>query len=205
MSEHEPVATMVDVAFALQGRFLPREHRFELAAALARRLPWLGQSSGAGMHRLNVAAGGGPMALLSNRTRLTLRVPRDRADETAALSGSELVCGPATVRLGAAQVRELLPWGTLYSHVVAAEDDDENAFLLAVGEQLEALGVRARAICGRHQTIEGGALHGYSLMLDGLSARDALRLLEMGLGRHRHLGCGMFVPHKSAAAVGTPP
>jgi len=27
-------------------------------------------------------------------------------------------------------------------------------------------------------------------------------VLEHGLGAHRRLGCGMFVPHKSAAAVG---
>jgi hypothetical protein len=41
-------------------------------------------------------------------------------------------------------------------------------------------------------------------MLDGLSRSAALRVLEAGLGRHRRLGCGLFVPHRSAAAVGTP-
>jgi hypothetical protein len=50
---------------------------------------------------------------------------------------------------------------------------------------------------------EAGALQGFSLMLDGLSAAHALRLLETGMGPHRLLGCGVFVPHKSAAAVGT--
>ena len=57
---------------------------------------------------------------------------------------------------------------------------------------------------GRVLAIETERLHGYSLMLDGLSAEGALRLLDAGLGPHRRLGCGLFVPHKSAAAVGAP-
>jgi hypothetical protein len=48
---------------------------------------------------------------------------------------------------------------------------------------------------------DGVPVTGYSLMLDGLSPADSLRVLEAGLGRHRRLGCGLFVPHKSAAAV----
>jgi len=42
-------------------------------------------------------------------------------------------------------------------------------------------------------------------MVDQLSAAQALRLMEHGLGAHRRLGCGLFVPHRSAAAVGAPP
>ena len=47
-------------------------------------------------------------------------------------------------------------------------------------------------------------LQGYSLMVDGLTPADSLRLLEQGLGQHRRLGCGVFVAHQSTAAVGTP-
>jgi hypothetical protein len=39
-------------------------------------------------------------------------------------------------------------------------------------------------------------------MLHGLATAASLRVLEAGVGRHRRLGCGLFVPHKSAAAVG---
>jgi CRISPR-associated protein Cas6 len=198
---------MVDVAFALEADDLPSlplRHRQALAEALERALPWLAGAAGAGVHRLNVSAGGGPRALLSRRTRLTLRVPRSRADEVAALAGTELAVGAQRLRLGGPHVRELLPWGTLYAHFVAADDGDEGAFLEAVGRELEALGVPCRAICGRRQELEAGALQGFSLMLDGLSPADALRVLERGLGPHRELGCGVFVPHKSAAAVGMP-
>lgn len=200
----ERTASVVDVAFAVSGGSVPREHRRLLAEALEDRLPWLADQPHAGVHRLNVSAGGGPRALLSHRTRLTLRVPRERADDAATLSGAELTLGDTTLRIGAAQPRELLPWGTLYAHVVAASDDDELAFLRGVDTELTALRIVGRPICGRLQMLESGTLRGYSLMLDQLSAEDALSLLEAGLGAHRRLGCGLFVPHKSAAAVGAP-
>ncbi len=201
-------ARMIDLTFELQGYALPREHRGLLAAARAALPPWLDGVPGAGVHRLNLAAGGGPQGLLSGRTRLTLRVPRERADDALALAGRELQLGASRLRVGAAHVRELLPYGAIYAHLVAAEGAaeaaDELAFGEAVAAELKALDVACRAICGRHQVIEAGALHGYSLMLDGLNPAHSLRVLEAGLGPHRRLGCGLFVPHKSSVAVGTP-
>ena len=200
-----PGAAMVDVAFPVAGDALPREHRRLLADALDERLPWLAALPGAGAHRLNVSAGGGAQALLSQRTRLTLRVPRERAADAATLAGSPLLLGATRLRLGEPRQRELLPWGTLYAHVVAADDGgDELAFLQAMESELAALGVDCRPICGRLQLLEAGALRGYSLMLDRLDPADSLRVLEAGLVAHRRLGCGLFVPHKSAAAVGAP-
>jgi CRISPR-associated protein Cas6 len=198
-------AALVDLAFPLEGRALPRDHRARLAAALAERLPWLGVAPGSGMHRLNVVAGGGAQALLAGRTRLILRVPRERAAEAAAvLAGADLMLAGEPLRLGSPVQRELLPHRTLYAHFVAAPVDDELAFLAMVDAELQALGVGCRPICGRRQELqaEAGPLPGFSLMLDGLTPADALRVLQAGLGAHRGLGCGLFVPHKSAAAVG---
>ncbi|HRD86082.1 MAG TPA: type I-MYXAN CRISPR-associated protein Cas6/Cmx6, partial [Rubrivivax sp.] len=101
-------------------------------------------------------------------------------------------------------LRELLPHSTLYAHFVATDTVDEASFLQAVEQQLAGLGVAARSICGRHQAAEGGALQGYGLMLDRLAPADALRVMASGLGPKRLWGCGLFVPHKSAAAVGSP-
>lgn len=197
-------ARMIDLAFALQGGPLPREHRRGLATAVEHALPWLPGLNGAGIHRLNVSAGGGPLALLSGRTRLTLRLPHERAAAAAALSGSALQLDGKPLHVGTHHIRELLPHGTLYAHLVAAESADEGEFMAVVDAELQALGLACRAICGRHQTLEAGTLQGFSLMLDGLSAAHSRLLLEAGLGPHRRLGCGLFVPHKSAAAVGTP-
>ncbi|MBL8288825.1 MAG: type I-MYXAN CRISPR-associated protein Cas6/Cmx6 [Rubrivivax sp.] len=207
---------MLDLAFAVQGRALPRSHRAALAAALQRALPWLGEPGGAAVHRLNGVTGGDAATLLlSGRTRLTLRLPRERvAEATAALDGATLQIGAGALRLGAAHARELLPFGTLYAHFVAAAGDDgaadagdEAAFMAEVQRALAALEVDARVICGRRQRLdEGGAgsLGGYGLMLDGLDREDSRRVLERGIGPHRLWGCGVFVPHKSAAAVGMP-
>jgi CRISPR-associated protein Cas6 len=200
----ERTASMVDLGFALGGGALPSSHRRELADALERTLPWLAAAPGAGMHRLNVVASEGDQLLLARRTRLRLRVPRERAGDAVALAGRELSVGAGQLHLGAMQERELLPHGTLYAHLVAADDADEIAFLRAMQAELGALEVVCRPICGRRQTVEGGAVHGFSLMLDGLTHEGSLRILECGLGPHRRLGCGLFVAHRSAAAVGAP-
>lgn len=195
---------MVDLGFALGGGALPRTHRCELADALERALPWLAATPGAGMHRLNVVAGDGDRLLLARRTPLRLRVPRERAGDAAALQGRNLSFGPGRLQLGVVHERELLPHATLYAHLVAADDADEAGFLRTMQSELAALEVVCRPICGRRQAVEGGAVQGFSLMLDGLTHEGALRILERGLGPHRRLGCGLFVAHRSAAAVGTP-
>lgn len=192
---------MLDIAFEItRGEALAPDHRRSLAAAVGALLPWLGSERGAGVHRLNLAAG--DQTLLSRRTRLTLRVPRARAAEAEALAGSVLELHPGALHLGRPQRRELLPHGTLYAHLVAAADTDEDGFLQSVDAELAALGVPCRAICGRRGMLDSGAVRGYSLMLDGLDRAQSRRVLDAGLGPHRLLGCGLFVPHKSAAAVG---
>ncbi len=198
-------SSRVDVTFALRGDAVPRDHRRALAAVLERHLPWLADPAHAGVHRINAVAGHGPTALLSQRARLTLRVARERIGDLQCLRGARLDLDGHALQVGdRSQVRELLPHSTLYAHLVATDDDDELAFLATIGHELEAASLPCRPICGRRQMIDNGGqtLTGYSLMLDGLAPGDSLRVLESGLGRHRRLGCGLFVPHKSAAAVG---
>jgi CRISPR-associated protein Cas6 len=204
---HETQATMVDIGFVVDGAALPREHRLALADALESALPWLHTAPGAAVHQLKLPAGGEADSPLSRRTRLRLRVPREHAAQAAQLQGRELQLGAHRLRVGAPEQRELLPHGTLYAHFVSindAADADEAAFLDDVQAELAALGVTCRAICGRAQRDSCAGVRGFSLMLDGLSREASLRILEAGLGRHRRLGCGVFVPHRSASAVGTP-
>ena len=198
-------ATMIEVAFAVQGDALPRDHRFALAEALERALPWLAGIPAAGVHGLNlVGGGGGGEGLLSRRTRLRLRVPRERADAACALAGAELAVAGRRLEVGPAQRRELVQHRTLYAHIVAAGAGDELAFMRSVQDELAGLGVRCRPICGLRQLLESGRLAGFSLMLDALAPDHSLTVLEAGVGAHRRLGCGLFVGHKSAAAVGEP-
>ncbi len=196
-------ASMVDVVFPLVGARLPRDHRQALTDELERILPWLATCPEVGVHRVNVVAGDGASVLLSQRARLVLRVGREQVGALAPLEGATLDVGGHALHLGQAEQRELVPHGTLYSHLVTTCDDDELAFTASIDRELDAMGVRGRQICGRRHVIthDGTGLTGFSLMLDGLSAADSLQLLQAGLGRHRRLGCGVFVPHKSAAAL----
>ncbi len=204
MPEADVLAASVDLAFPLQGRALPRDHRWALAQALAEALPALADDPLAALHPVKLVHGSGEPALLSARSRLVLRVSREDAGAAAELAGRTLDVAGCEIRLGEPSQRELLPHTTLYAHFVDAGEADEAGFLAAMGEELARLEVRCQRVCGREQVLRGPqrTLHGYSLMLHGLRAAGALRILEQGLGAHRLMGCGVFVPHKSAAAVG---
>lgn len=198
-------ADLVDLAFPLEGGVLPRAHHRALADALLAALPWLAEEPLAGVHRLKLVAGEDDEALISPRTRLMLRLPRSRCSAAGALAGTELRITGHALRLKAPQQRELLPHGTLYAHFVAAPSGDEAEFLAAMQLELSGLDLRCTPVCGRWQHDDAGGLRGCSLMLYGLDEAQSLRVLHRGLGPHRRLGCGLFVPHKSAAAVGAPP
>ena len=204
-SLNEPLlSTLVDLVYPLEGHSLPRDAAPALRVARERAVAWLGAEPQAGLHPLQLVPGTDAQALLSQRTRLLLRLPRQRFDAAAELAGRSLQIGAQTVTLGHPHRRELLPHHTLYAYAVAAACDDEIAFMQAMDGALEALAVRSQPICGKRQQRDwpAGALTTFSLMLHGLTTVDSLRLQELGLGGHRLLGCGIFVPHKSAAAVG---
>lgn len=199
-----PGGARMDMVFPLHGSALPRDHRLLLGRALAQALPALADDPQAAVHPVRLVPGSGERALLSARARLVLRVARDRVETVGALAGRALQIEGEELRLGPPQLRELLPHTTLYAHFVDAGDADEAAFLERIGEELTRLGVRGQRVCGRAQQVQGPdrALHGFSLMLHGLRPQASLRVLEQGLGPHRWMGCGVFVPHRSAAAVG---
>jgi CRISPR-associated protein Cas6 len=197
-------SAMVDMVFPLAGQSLPRDHAQALEQALTQVLPWLPAEPLAGIHPVKVVAGTGSQALLSQRARLLLRMPRERVATAQTLVGRTIEVGGCPVRLGSPHLRELLPHATLYAPAVAAPGDDEAVFMQAVAGQLQALAVRSHNVCGKRNSrlVQGQTITLFSLMLHGLSLADSLRLQEQGLGPHRLLGCGIFVPHKSAAAVG---
>jgi CRISPR-associated protein Cas6 len=70
---------------------------------------------------------------------------------------------------------------------------------------LRALETPCKLVCGKRQSFAAGRreIVGFSLMLHDLKPEHSLRVQQLGLGDDRMLGCGIFVPHRSAAAVGT--
>ena len=193
----------MDAVFPIGGHTLPRDHAQALQLALCAQLPWLSTDPLAGIHPIKVVQGNDEPALLSKRVRLLLRVEARRADALKALEGLDLSVDGHDLRLGAPHMRELLPHATLYAYKVAAESADEMTFMTAVGRELAELAIDGKRVCGLRQCmrVSGRVLDTFSLMLHELSPEQSVRLQQEGLGPHRLLGCGIFVPHKSAAAV----
>ena len=198
-------ATVVEAIFPLEGKALPREHARALQQALAEQLPWLLEDAGAGIHPLKLVSGTERLALLSQRTRLILRVDAKRLDDLKALAGIQLNVAGHTLQMGDVHLRALQPLATLYAYRVAANSTDESEFMQAMEAELAALAITGERVCGKRQSllVDGLEMATFSMMLHGLVPEQSLRLQEQGLGPHRLLGCGLFVPHKSAAAVGS--
>jgi CRISPR-associated protein Cas6 len=207
---------VVDLLFGIDCRTLPVDHAFALSQALRTHLPWLGRERGAGVHPLHVAESGngwmrpqdpGDLLHLSRRTKLGLRVPNARVDEARALSGETLQVAGRPVLVKDATVRRLSDLTTLFSRYVAADEtwDDEEAFLERAAARLHDLGIQPRKLlCGTERTIStpDGTIHSRSLMVADLSVEQSVRLQEEGIGPHRELGCGLFVPHRDIKEVG---
>jgi CRISPR-associated protein Cas6 len=195
---------VVEAVFPLEGKTLPRDYAQALKNALVERLPWLEEDAGAGIHPLKLVAGTQSVAMLSQRTRLILRVHAHRLDQLKALTGVQLDVAGHALGLGDVHLRPLQPLATLYAYRVAAESADETQFMAAMEAELTALAIAGERVCGKRQSLrrDGQDMTTFSMMLHGLVPEQSLRLQQHGLGPHRLLGCGVFVPHKSAAAVG---
>lgn len=196
-------ALAVDAVFPIAGQLLPRDHAQALQQALCAKLPWLATDAGAGVHPIKLVPGSEDDALLSQRSRLLLRVAAGRLDALTALAGLDLGVAGHLLRLGVPHARELKPHATLYAYRVAADSADEMTFMAAVDRELAALAIGGERVCGKRHSmrVAGRVRNTFSLMLHALAPEQSLRLQQCGLGSHRLLGCGLFVPHKSAAAV----
>ena len=194
---------VVDVVFALRGESIPADHAWALYRALAARLDWLDEEPAAGVHPIPGTQSAGGIVHLGRRARLLMRMPRDRVESALALAGERLDVGEG-LEVGPGHVRSLLAHGTLYSRFVASDARDEPGFQQAVVAEVRAAGLACDVIVGKPRRIAAGSgeLRGYSVMLHNLAPEASLQMQEAGLGGGRRLGCGILVPHKSAAAVG---
>ncbi len=194
----------LDLTFTVTGAMLECDYASGLYRALVTALPWLDDEPMAGVHAvrgLTPCAGG---LLIGGRTRMVLRIPAERAEQCARLQGVRLEL-PAPLKIGGVTQRALLPYPVLHARLVITGADNETDFIAEVQQALTQLDIDCEIIVGRRGElrIDAQEIIGFSLMLHGLTAEESLRAQEQGIGRHRKFGCGLFVPHKSVAAVGT--
>jgi len=206
---------VVDLVFAIDCRGLPVDHAWDLAQAVQGVLPWLGGEPAAGVHTIHGAASGNgwvrpenpdDLILLSRRSKFTLRVPGHRIDDARALEGQTLNVGGHRLSLKTATQRPLSVLTTLFTRYLATDEglESEEQVLDWVATQLRQMDIRPRKLlCGTlHpiKTAQGDVLT-RSLMIADLDYGESLRLQKEGLGPHRLLGCGLFIPHKGIQSL----
>ncbi len=202
--------TIQDLSFAMEWRTLPVDHAYALLQAIGQQLPWFPTQAGAGLHIVHGADSGNgwdrpegadQLLYLSRRTRLTLRLPKERLSDAQALSGKELVVAGHLLQVGRASAKPLTVASTLYArYVVVEEGESEEQFTTRAVAELRALGIKfKKVLCGKsHRLAMGeGSLDTRSLMVADLPQEDSIHLQERGMGPHRTLGCGLFIPHKA--------
>jgi len=207
-----------DILFEIRCRELPVDHAFDMARALLEALPWLAEIEELGIHNIYLAGSQngwerpdpslGQRLIPSRRTKLTIRAPREVIPRLLQeLPGLELDIAGHRLVLGDGKTRLLSRQGTIFARQVAllpGEAEDEHAFLTRVVEELTQRGIRIRkALCGKTQQIAhpDGGIQTRSIMFADLRADESLQLQQRGLGQHRLLGCGIFLPHKGIDAV----
>jgi len=210
-SVHDDV---VDLVFAIVCKTLPLDHAYTLSQAVQEILPWLAEEEGAGVHTIHVAESGNGWirpneanAILhpSRRTKLRVRVPKHRIEQTKNLSGNVLELDGHRVAVKDVTVKLLSDHPTIFSRYIVTEGfASESEVLEEMVRQMKAMGVKPKKLlCGTETTIvtPEKALKTRSLMVADLSLEESVKLQMKGLGSHRWLGCGLFIPHKDIKEV----
>lgn len=199
----EEASRFVDVTFPLRGRAVALDYAERLWDELVAAVPELEALAGLAVHPLAGVSRGDTEIYFTRRARLSLRLPVSGVALAQALVGRAFDLGGAVEVSGAPTARELMPSRVLYSPFVSIGETDERQFLPACLAALAALSIQGELIVGRAQQgcANGRQWHGYSLMVHELKPEQSLVLQQHGLGHDRRYGCGIFVPHKSLAAV----
>ena len=206
---------VLDLIFNIECKQLPVDHAHALSEAIKAKLPWLEQEPLAAIHPIHVAgsqngwirADHSPDELihLSKRTKFTLRIPKERKADAKQLTGKTLDIAGNCLKIGQPKEKPLSTMGTIFSRfIVCKADESEEEFLHRMVEELGQMGVRIRkALCGTETELHTpeGPLLTRSLMLADLPTEESIRLQQQGIGEHRLMGCGIFIPHKGIEAI----
>ena len=206
---------VVDLVFKLDCKMLPLEHAHALSQAIQSVLHWIESEELAGIHQIHVAESGNgwmrpedptnEVLHLSRRTRLSLRLPKERIEDAQHLTGQTLDIDGYSLTIGEASIKPLSDLSTLFSrYVIGLPGQDEEQFLYAVAEQLQAMDIPVKKMMAGKQHIiktPGEDLHTRGLMVAELDKAQSVRLQQRGIGPGRHLGCGIFLPQKGIKPV----
>ena len=206
---------VVDLIYNISCKMIPLDHAFAFSEALKAALPWLADEEKAGVHLIHGAESGngwfrpehaeGEVLHLSRRARMSLRVPKERIADAEKLIGQVLDIEGYSLEIGKVRTKELSALPTLFARYIVSEaDQTEEAFLEYVVQEMRKLGVPVRKMMAGRTTSHAtpdGKLHTRSVMVADLEPDSAVMLQQVGIGPHRKMGCGLFIPHKGIKAV----
>lgn len=193
----------VDLAFPIvEGRTVTIDHGHQLYGAVKTAAPALGEVP-LGIHPLRGQPLEGGLLLLRPGAVLRLRLTADHLAKALPLAGREVRVGSMLLRLGAPRIEALEPHPTLFARTVvlvkkdpATPDRGRPATAPEVTAALQSIagsGATIRLPKTRSIRIHGQQIHGFEVVVEGLSPESSLRLQAEGLGGRRAFGCGIFV------------
>ncbi len=210
----------LDLLFPVLGDSLPTDHSYLLFAAASHLAPvFHDKDAGVRFGALTGTYAGSGRLLLEKSSRWRVRLPDDRIRDVLTLAGKSLRVGDHQIRLGAPSIAALIPAPSLIARIVtfkasqprdrACSIDEPGRFLEVARKKLEILGVkgepalplitmgeRAGQPRRRIVRVKGKKIVGFSLMVEGLTAEESIKLQEVGLGGRLRMGCGFFGPMK---------
>ncbi len=208
---------VIDLCFAIQCKTLPLDHAWELSREIIKHLPWMDNHKIAGIHQIHVAESNNGWlrpdedenALLypSRRTKMTLRIPAEKHQETTdTLTGKVLDINGHPLKIKQAKKKIFTNAGVLFSrYVLSTDKEDENSFLSRMASEIKDKTNHKvkKMLCGKSHIIKtpNGTLNTKHLMIADLDNDTSIKIQQLGLGTDKHLGCGIFLPHKGIKSL----
>ncbi len=190
----DKLVTHVELRFPILGAALPRDHGRAMFRAISRVIP---EAASAGWLLVKDVRDICGSFEAFPKARLSLRLPQSRVSLMLKLSGKRIAVDRCLVRFGTPEIFLLEPSSSLYAKRVTINGcSTPRAFLDALAWRLDEMGIECEIELGLRHRFHAGwrVITGYGLTLHDLSEEDSIVLQEQGLGNHRHLGCGFFVP-----------
>lgn len=208
---------IIDLSFSIKCKSLPLDHAWKLSEQIITHLPWLKDHETAAIHQIHVAESNNGWlrpetdqddALLypSRRTKLTLRIPLDKLDDAQKLSGKTIEFDNTKLVIGSSKKKLLTNSSVIFSrYTIDLDSDNENDFLSNMAQEIyQKTNFKVKKmLCGKENIIKtpGNNLLTRHLMIADLDSESSIKLQQLGLGTGKHLGCGIFLPHKGIKSL----
>ena len=202
---------VLDVSFAISCKRLPYDHAWALFKAVETALPWLTEDRVSGIHPIHVAESANgwmrpeddddQLLIPSRRTRMSIRIPKTRLQDTLQLTGTKLDVGGYPLTVGKGKEKPFVNASVIFSrYVLSDEAEEENDFLQRMADEIHRVAdfKIKKMLCGKSHQIrtDDGMAFTRHLMIADLDSDPSIKLQQYGLGEGRKFGCGLFLPHK---------